>query len=80
MTDFTALLQPDRGEPARLIHLVDKESFPKWVKSQPADRQAMLEAVRFDGKSAFQFAILPGKAEFEVVTAVDNAKTRPSWC
>ena len=27
MTDFTPLLQPDRGGPAHAIHLVDKNSF-----------------------------------------------------
>ena len=27
MTDFSALLGPDRGQKARPIHLVDKDSF-----------------------------------------------------
>ena len=34
MTDFSALLKPDRGEPARVIHVVDKDSFGAWAKRQ----------------------------------------------
>ena len=61
MTDFSTLLSPDRGEPARLIHVVDKDSFTLWAKKQSPSRQSMLAAIRFDAKSVFQFAILQGK-------------------
>ena len=82
MTDFQALLQPDRGEPARLIHIVDKDSFALWHKRQSAARQSMLDAIRFDGKSVFQFAILQGKkdGDFDVVTCVDSAAALAPWC
>ena len=82
MTDFSALLQPDRGEPARLIHVVDKDNFSVWAKKQSPARQTMLEAIRFDAKSAFQFAILQGKkdGEFDVVTCVDKADDLAPWC
>ncbi|MEO6580550.1 MAG: leucyl aminopeptidase family protein [Sphingomicrobium sp.] len=82
MTDFSALLQPDRGDPARLIHVVDKDNFSVWAKKQSSARQTMLEAIRFDAKSAFQFAILQGKkdGEFDVVTCVDKAGDLAPWC
>ncbi len=82
MTDFKALLKPDRGEPARTIHVVDKDTFTVWAKKQSTARQSMLEAIRFDAKSVFQFAILPGKkdGEFEVVTCVDRADAMAPWC
>ena len=82
MTDFSTLLQPDRGEPARLIHVVDKDSFTLWAKKQSPSRQSMLAAIRFDAKSVFQFAILQGKkdGEFEVVTCVDKADALAPWC
>ena len=82
MTDFAALLQPDRGEPARLIHVVDKDNFSVWAKKQSPARQTMLEAIQFDAKSAFQFAILQGKkdGEFDVVTCVDKAGDLAPWC
>ena len=82
MTDFTALFQPDRGEPARLIHVVDKDNFPVWAKKQSPARQTMLGAIQFDVRSAFQFAILQGKKddEFDVLTCVDQAGDLAPWC
>ncbi len=81
MTDFAALLQPDRGQPAHLIHLVDKAGFPDWLKRQPAARRALLEAMNFDGKSAGRFAILPAKGDaFEIVASVARADTLTPWC
>ncbi len=82
MTNFKALLKPDRGEPARTIHVVDKDNFTVWSKKQSSARQSMLEAIRFDAKSAFQFAILPGRkeSEFEVVTCVDRSDALAPWC
>src|SRR4030095_15408509 len=82
MTDFTPLLQADRGGPAHPIHLVDKTSFDAWLKQQPAARRALLEAHRFDGKTPYQFAILPadGADGFEVVATVANTKELSPWC
>jgi leucyl aminopeptidase len=82
MTDFASLLQPDRGEPARLIHVVDKDTFTLWARKQPSSRQSMLAAIRFDPTSAFQFALLPGKkeGEFDVVTCVDKVGALAPWC
>ena len=80
MTDFASLLVPDRGQKARPIHLVDKGSFDAWVKSRPAEDRTLLEAHRFDAKTAYAFAILPRRGEFEVVAAVKNAKELSPWC
>ncbi len=82
MTDFASLLQPDRGGPAHLIHLVDKNSFGEWAKRQGASRRSLLEAARFDGKTGFRFAILPAEqgADWEVVSAVANVERLSPWC
>jgi len=80
MTDFASFLVPDRGQKARPIHLVDKGSFDAWVKSRPAEDRALLEAHRFDATTAYAFAILPRGGEFEVLTAVKNAKELSPWC
>ena len=82
MTDFSALLQPDRGGPAHVVHLVDKGSFDAWLKAQPAARRALVAAHRFDGKTAYQFAILPGDSteRFDVVSTVKNAADLSPWC
>jgi leucyl aminopeptidase len=80
MTDFASLLVPDRGQKARTVHLVDKDSFAAWLKKRPAEDRALLEAQRFDGKTAYAFAILPRGNEFEVVSAVKNASELSPWC
>ena len=80
MTDFASLLVPDRGQAARLIHLVDKANFPEWVKGRPAEDRALIEAHRFDGKSGFAFVLLPRGGEFEVVSAVKNTAELSPWC
>jgi leucyl aminopeptidase len=82
MTDFARLLQADRGAPAHAIHLVDKNGFAEWAKKQNAARRQLLDAVRFEGKTAFQFAILPASQghEWEVVSTVANVAELSPWC
>src|SRR6202008_4612536 len=68
--------------PAHDIHLVDKASFAGWAKRQNAARRALLEAARFEGKSAFQYLILPtGQGQdWDVVSTVANAAELSPWC
>src|SRR5689334_7644510 len=80
MTDFASLLIPDRGQKARPIHLIDKNSFEAWLKKRPAEDRALLAAHRFDGKTRHAFAILPRGADFEVVVAVKDSKNLSPWC
>jgi leucyl aminopeptidase len=82
MTDFAPFLQPDRGGPAHPIHLVDKNSFADWAKKQNAARRELLEAMRFEGKTAFQYAILPAVHghEWAVATTVANVSELSPWC
>jgi leucyl aminopeptidase len=80
MTDFAALLVAERGQQARPIHLVDKDSFEAWAKKRPAEDRALLEAHRFDGKKANSFVLLPRGGDFEVVGAVKNAGELSPWC
>src|SRR6476660_9396865 len=80
MTDFAPLLVADRGQQARLIHLVDKDSCAGWLKKRPPEDRALLEAHRFDGKTGFAFALLPRGSDFEVVSAVKDAADLSPWC
>jgi len=80
MTDFASLLVADRGQKARLVHLVDKGSFEGWVKKRPAEDRALLEAHRFDGKKGYASVILPRGGEFEVVSAVTAVEKLSPWC
>ncbi|MCL6697949.1 leucyl aminopeptidase family protein [Sphingomonas sp. NSE70-1] len=82
MTVFADLLQADRGGAAHAIHLVDKAGFADWAKKQSAERRTLLEAARYQGKTAFQFAILPGSQgqAWEVVSTVANVAELSPWC
>jgi leucyl aminopeptidase len=81
MTDFASLLQADRGQPATLIHLVDKETFEDWAKGRPVEDRAVIAAHRFDGKTGYAFVILPrANAEFEVISAVAGVTKLSPWC
>lgn len=81
MTDFAALLQPDRGQSARTVYLVDKQSVAEWRNAQSAERGSLIDAARFDGKTAHQFLILPGEDDgFDVVSAVADIANRTPWC
>jgi leucyl aminopeptidase len=82
MTDLASLLQADRGGPAHAIHLVDKNSFAGWTKKQSAARRALLEAARFEGKTAFQYTALPTghSQDWDVVATVANAAQLTPWC
>ena len=81
MTDFASLLQPDRDQPARTIHLVDKTAFADWIKRRSADHRALLDAARFDGTNVHQFMLVPGaKGDFEIVSTVADTGSLSPWC
>jgi len=81
MTDYSDLIQPDKGQDARPIHLVDKKSYDGWLKSRSARERAHLAAVGFK-PDAFVHAILPGDdpEKWGVVTAVANVESLSAWC
>jgi leucyl aminopeptidase len=80
MTDFASLLVADRGQKARAIHIVDKDSFADWAKGRSAEDKALLDAHRFDGKTGYASVILPRGDDFEVVAAVADASSLSPWC
>jgi leucyl aminopeptidase len=80
MTEFTTLLVPDRGQPARIIHLVDETGFANWLKKRSADDRATLAMHSFEAKAAGRLVMLPRGNEFEVVAAVKDAGALTPWC
>lgn len=60
MTDFAELLQPDRGQPARLIHIVHPDAWDGWLATQPPRVRAAVAANALTGKPG-NAAILPGE-------------------
>ena len=79
MTDKHALIQPDRGQDAVAIHLVDKAGLETFVKALPAQQRAALTAQKFEG-DGFQHAILPEGDGWSVVAGVADPAELSSWC
>ncbi|MDR2857841.1 MAG: leucyl aminopeptidase family protein [Novosphingobium sp.] len=79
MTDKHALIQPDRGQQAVPIHLVDKPGLEAFVKSLSAPQRAALAAQKF-AADAFSHAILPDGDAWRVVAGVADTGGLSSWC
>jgi len=79
MSKSPALIQPDRGEPAVAVHLVDKGGFAAWAKGRTAGQRAALDAQKFDG-GAWQVGIVPDGDGWFVVAGVADPAKLSSWC
>ena len=79
MTDKTALIQPDKGQPARIIHLLSKDRLDIFVKGLAAPQRAALAAQKFEG-AAFEQAVLPDGDDFMVAAGVADPASLSTWC
>lgn len=78
MTDFAATLQPDRGQPARAIHVVHPDGFAGWLATQPARVRATIGANKVTGKAG-QRAVLPGDGEDWAMLLVCDEGADSPW-
>lgn len=79
MSQKHELIQPDRGQDAIDIHLLNKESFPGWIKSLSAGQRAALEAQKFSG-GGYETAIVPDGDKWFAVGGVADPESLSSWC
>lgn len=79
MTDRQALIQPDRGQPATALHLVDKATLPDFLKGLNAGQRAALSAQKFEG-GGYEHAIVPDGDTWFAVAGVANVDDLSSWC
>jgi leucyl aminopeptidase len=81
MTEFPALLQPDRGQSARTIHVTDAAHFDDWLAAQPPRARAASAAQKLK-PTGYASAILPGDDpdDWAVVTVVANIDSFSPWC
>lgn len=77
---YDDLIQPDNGQPATPIHLVDKNGFAGWLAQQSDAIRTAVKAQKFEG-SASDIAILPGykTGEWAVVAGVADAAKLGVW-
>jgi len=80
MTEISNLLQPDKGQAATALHLVDKNGFEAWFQAQPERIRQATTAQGFKGEG-YQLAILPGeKSDWSAVLGVANVDALSPWC
>src|SRR5688572_16405249 len=79
MSKPTELIQPDRGQPATAIHLVDKGGFAAWAKGLNKGQRAALAAQKFDG-GGYQVGIVSDGDGWFAVGGVANPAELSSWC
>ena len=72
MTDFAALLRPDRGEPARMIELIAPDGFDAWLARQPDRVREAAAMHRFTGKDGTHL-FAPGDTWRVVLACADPA-------
>jgi len=81
MTDYAELLQPDRGQPAHDLMLVDADGFSDWLAAAPEAHRELIAAQGFTGKG-YQIAILPGEppGAWSAALGVADPDRLSSWC
>ena len=81
MPDPTTLIQPDRGQPARSIHLIDAKGFDAWLAAQPPRHRSAAQAQKLAPKG-YSSAILPGDGpeDWSVVSVVADVDKLTPWC
>ena len=77
---YDDLIQPDNGQPATPIHIVDNNGFASWLAGQPDPVRTAVKAQKFEG-SVNDTAILPGDkpGEWSVVAGVADAAALGLW-
>ncbi|MBC2778166.1 leucyl aminopeptidase family protein [Parasphingopyxis marina] len=81
MTDYAALLKPDKGQQAHDLHLVNEAGFEDWLKSRPEGEREAVRAQAFAGKG-YELAILPGEKadQWSAVLGVADPEALSTWC
>ena len=79
MSDRTELIQPDRGQEAIPIHLVNKDGFESWAKTLSGPQRAALAAQKFEG-GGYQVGIVPDGDGWFAVGGVADPEKLSSWC
>ncbi|MEC7888952.1 MAG: leucyl aminopeptidase family protein, partial [Pseudomonadota bacterium] len=79
MADKRTLIQPDQGQEAISIHLVNRDGYSDWRKKLSTSQRAALEGQKFDG-SGYQVGIVPDGDGWFAVGGVADPKELSSWC
>lgn len=73
------LIQPDRGQSAIAIHLVNQDSFENFAKGLSAGQRAALAGQKFTG-GGYEVGIVPDGDGWFAVGGVADPAELSSWC
>jgi len=79
MNPLDALIQPDRGQKATPLHMIDKAGLPAWLAALSAGQRAVLAGQGFEG-GAGETAIVPDGDAWFAVGGVADASRLGTWC
>ncbi|MWV27365.1 leucyl aminopeptidase family protein [Aurantiacibacter rhizosphaerae] len=79
MTIATDLIQPDRGQDAIAIHLVNEDSFESVSNGLSGPQRAALAAQKFKG-GGYQVGIVPDGEGWFAIGGVPDPDELSSWC
>jgi leucyl aminopeptidase len=79
MTDKHATIQPDKGQSAIALHLVNKDGLADFLKKLSTPQRAALAAQKFEG-AGYEYAIVPDGDGWFAVSGVANPDSLSSWC
>lgn len=81
MTDYSSMLQPDKGQSAHTLHLVNTDGFDDWFKELPERERQSVNAQGFSGKET-ELAIVAGADahSWSAILGVSNPEKLTSWC
>jgi leucyl aminopeptidase len=77
---YDDLIQPDNGQPAIPVHIIDKDGFAAWLAAQGDAVRTAAKAQKFEGASN-DIAILPSDkpGEWSAVAGVADASKLGVW-
>ena len=73
------LIQPDRGQDAIAIHLVNKDGFEEFARKLSGPQRAALAGQKFKG-AGYEVGIVPDGDGWFAVGGVKNPAELSSWC
>ncbi len=79
MTDKTALIQPDRDQPAVTIHLVDKDGLDAFRKTLTTAQRSAADAQKF-AADASTHAVLTDGDGWAIAAGVASVNAMSAWC
>ena len=81
MIDLSHLVQPDLGQSARPVYLIDKPGLADWLNAAPPRIRNHLAAMRFAARP-HELVVVPGDHadDWSVVLGVADARNLRPWC